>query len=116
MQKVEKWRIEELALVLSELSGLLRKGDNCEWANVFAHFNDESQKIISKKEFDTDSLNKLIVNIKNCFFVGGSLTNIDLWHENPEEKTRLNQSLSFTIAHLLKILTDMEKSIIEPIN
>jgi len=56
MQKIEKWRLEELALVLNQLSEILREGNHCEWANVFHHFQDESQKILSKKEFDLDSL------------------------------------------------------------
>jgi len=116
MQKIEKWRIEELGLVLNELSFLLKLGESSEWANVFSHFNDESQKIVTKKEFDLDSLNKLVRNIKNCFFKGSSFTDTLFRHENPKEETKLNQILYLIKARLLKILTDMENNIIEYIN
>ena len=116
MQKIEKWRMEELALVLNELALLLKAGGSCEWANVFSHFHDESQKIISKNEFDLDSLSKLVKNIKNCFFDVSSFTNIVIWHEDSEEKTRINQGLYVTRARLLKILMDIENSIEDYIN
>lgn len=109
MQAIEKWRVEELALVISELSDLLRKSDNCDWANVFSHFHQESQKIVSSTEFNLDYLKKLVTNVKNCFSDASSLRNIVLWHENSEERTRLNQELFQTRARLLKILEDIEE-------
>ena len=116
MQKVEKWRIEELALLLEELSELLRNGDNCEWANVFSHFFDETKMIISKNDFDQDSLEKLIYNIKNSFSRGSSLTHLILSHKNTEMENRLNQDFSRTRARLLGSLKDMERRTIETIN
>jgi hypothetical protein len=116
MQKIEKWRVKELALILNELSLLLKAGKTLDWANVFSHFHDESQKIISKDEFDSDSLSKLIKNIKNCFFGSSSFTNIILRHENSEEKARINQSLYLTRAHLLKILMDLEDRLVDYIS
>ena len=108
--------MEELALVLNELVLLLKTGNSFDWANVFSHFHDESKKIISKNEFDLDSLNKLVKNIKNCFFGGSSFRNIVIWHENLEEKTRINQGLYITRARLLKILMDIENNIRDYIN
>jgi len=116
MQKIEKWRVKELALVLNELALLLKAGNTRDWANVFFHFRDESQKIISKNEFDLDSLSKLVKNIKNCFFGSSSFTNIILRHENSEEKARINQSLYLTRACLLKILMDLEGRLVDYIN
>jgi hypothetical protein len=116
MQKIEKWRLEELALVLHDLSELLRKGDNCEWANVFFHFHDESQKIISKKEFDLHLLKRLIQNIKNCFAGVSSLRNLVLWHMNSRENSKVNQDFKHSRARLLKILDDIEQRTIEYIN
>lgn len=116
MQKIEKWRVEELALLLKDLSELLRKGDNSEWANVFSHFHDESKRIIFRDEFDLDSLKKLIINIKNCFSRGGDFTSLILWHENTDEKERLNQDFSFTRARLFVILKDMEHRTVEAVS
>lgn len=116
MQKIEKWRIEELALVLKELTLLLKTGNSREWANVFSHFYDESQKIISTNEFDLESVSKLVKNIKNCFFGGSSFTNIVLWHENSDKKREINLGIYLIRAHLLKILMDMEGRVIDYIN
>ena len=116
MQRIEKWRVEELALVISELSDLLRQGDDCEWANVFSHYHQESQKIVSSKEFNIDYLQKLVTNVMNCFSGSSSLNSLVLWHENSEERTRLNQELFQTRARLLKILKDMEDLAVEPIS
>lgn len=116
MQKIEKWRVEELALVLIQLAELLKKGDNCEWSNVFFHFKDESLKIINSKEFDLDQLKRLLRNINNCFSGASSLKNIVLWHENSEEKKRINQELLQVRARLLKILTEIEIRTVEHIS
>jgi hypothetical protein len=116
MQKIEKWRVKELALTLNELSLLLKAGNTRDWANVFSHFYDESQKIISKNEFDLDSLNKLVKNIKNCYFGSSSFKNIILRHENSEENARMNQNLYLTRAGLLKILMDLEDRLVDYIS
>jgi len=116
MQKVEKWRVEELALVINELVVLLKAGDNNEWANVFSHFHGESKKIVSQKEFDSDSLNKLVKNINNCFHRSSSFTNIALKHKNPKEEQILNQALYLIRARLLKVLKDIEERITEHIH
>ena len=113
MQKIEKWRVKELALILNELSLLLEAGNTRDWANVFSHFHDESQKIISKSEFDPDSLNKLVKNIKNCYFGSSSFTNIILRHENSEENARMNQNLYLARAGLLKIIMDLEGRLVD---
>jgi CRISPR/Cas system-associated protein Cas10 (large subunit of type III CRISPR-Cas system) len=116
MQKVEKWRVEELDLLLKELCELLRKGDNCEWANVFSHFNDETKIIISKNDFDLNSLENLIKNIRNSFSHGISSTTLTLSHENTEMKKRLNQDFLHMRACILGSLKDMEYRTIETIN
>ncbi|MFB0564564.1 MAG: hypothetical protein ACETWK_02660 [Candidatus Aminicenantaceae bacterium] len=108
MQKIEKWRVEELSLMLDQLAEILKRGDNCEWANVFYHFHHEAKVIISSEKFDLSKLKKLLTNIKNCFSGISSLNNIVLWHENPEEKVRINQELQQTRVRLLKILAQMK--------
>jgi len=116
MQKIEKWRVEELALVLNELAVLLRAGDNSEWANVFLHFLEEAQKIIDRKEFDSEAIEKLARNILNCFERNSSFLNIALRNENPKEEQKLNQALLITRARLLNVLNDIQERIIEHIH
>ncbi len=116
MQKVEKWRVEELGLVLNELAVLLRAGENSEWASVISHYHDESKKIVAKKEFDSDSLKKLVTNIMNCFDKNSSFSNIALKHVDPKEEQKLNQALYLTRARLLTVIRDMEERIIEHIH
>lgn len=116
MQKIEKWRLQELSLVLHNLSELLKKGDNREWANVFGHFHHELQKIILKKELDLEPLKRLIYNIKNCFIGLNSFKNLVLWHLNSKEKAKINQEFQHSRARLLKILDDMEQRTIEYIH
>ncbi|MFP4082342.1 MAG: hypothetical protein ACLFVG_06235 [Candidatus Aminicenantes bacterium] len=115
-QKIEKWRIKELASVLHNLSELLRKGDNSEWANVFHHFHSECQKIITHPEFDFDSLKRLIQNIKNCFLDMSSLRNLELRHTDSEENMKINRDWQHGRAHLIEVLQDMENRSIEYIN
>jgi hypothetical protein len=116
MQKIEKWRVEELSLVLNELAVLLKAGKNSEWANVFSHFHDESKTIVLNKEFDSKSLIKLVKNITDCFERNSSFTSIALKHKNPKEEQKLNQALYLTRARLLRVLKDMEERIIEHVH
>lgn len=116
MQKIEKWRLEELALVLKHLAELLKKGDNRDWATVFFHFHQESQFIIAAQEFNLEQLKKLIMNIKNCYSGTSSFMSLFLRHENEKEKIELNQDLFKVRARLLKIMAELEDRSIEYIS
>lgn len=116
MQKIEKWRLEELALVLKHLAELLENGDDREWANVFFHFHQESQGIISSRKFDIEQTMKLVMNIKNCCSVSSSFSNLVLYHENEKEKISLNQDLLKARARLQKILAAIENRGVEYIS
>jgi hypothetical protein len=113
MQKIEKWRLEELALILKQLAELLNKGDNREWANVFLHFHQESQYIIASKAFNLEQIIKLIMNIKNCCSGASSFMNLVLHHENEKEKIRFNQDLFKARTRLLKIMAELEDRSVE---
>jgi len=116
MQKIERWRVEELALLLTEIASLFNKGDNSEWANVFIHFQDETKNIISKRELDLDSLKRLIRNIKNCFSTSHYFNDIFLWQEGSEERTRTNQDFYLVKSRLLNVLNELEKLTTEHIH
>lgn len=113
LQKIEKWRIEELSLVLKKIDELLRKGNNSEWANVFHHYYEESRFIIASEEFSLAQVLKLVKNIRNCFSGVSSLRNIVLWHENNEEKMWINEEFPQLRTRLLKIIGDIEERSVE---
>lgn len=113
MQKVEKWRIQELMLVLQQLIQTLKKGNCHEWANVFAHYHSESQGIYLKGHFNLSELKKLIRNIYNCFMEGKSFTNLAFQRENQAEADLLNNELYECRLRLYRILNEMEERMVE---
>lgn len=116
MQTVEKWRVLELAEVLNFLADLLKKGDNPEWANVFFHFYQETQKVIYKKDFDLDELKRLMQNIINCFNGLSSFKNLVLLHQDSDESPKLNHEFNQTKILLLKIMSEIKRQTTEYIN
>ncbi len=116
MQKIEKWRIEELALILKELVSLLKAGSNAEWASVFSHYYFESQKILHEESLDSESLLKLVKNIKACFKEISSLRNLVLWPQDSTQDKDINQDFIALRNRLLLILEEMEKRSREYIN
>ncbi len=109
MQKIEKWRIEELSLFLDKLARLFLEGNNREWANVFRHFHEEAQKIVSKKEFDLSSLWKLVTNIKNCFSESQYFAHVVLRNDDSREKMKIDHDFYLVRAGLIEILKELER-------
>ncbi len=116
MQKIEKWRIQELAIVLNQLNELLRHGNHTEWANVFSHYCFESQKLLLRKEFDLNDLKKLLQNIGNCFIGSSSFRNLTLWQDNQVKSEFLNKEFNQVRSRLLVILAQMENQSVEYVN
>ncbi len=116
IQKIEKWRIQELAQVLNQISNLLREGQDAAWANVFAHFAQEAHNLLDKRDLDLDSLTRLIQNIINCFDGGSSLSSLILRHNNPNRMAKLNHEFGQRKNILSEILSEMEAIRTESIN
>ncbi|HUU52907.1 MAG TPA: hypothetical protein VMW92_07755 [Candidatus Heimdallarchaeota archaeon] len=108
MQRVEKWRIQELALLLQQLYKLLMKGNNSEWANVFLHFHQETVKILSRDELSVEALRRLIHNIVNCFDGFHSFTNLSLGREDSDSGSELNHDFNQTKMRLLAVLSEID--------
>ena len=113
MQKVEKWRVQELAIMLKHLHELLMKGGNNEWANVFLHFHHEAVEILARDDFKLDPLKKLVQNIANGFESFHSVTNLSLGHKDFEAKSEWNRNFQKAKARLISILTEIDKRTIE---
>lgn len=116
MQKIEKWKIGELSLSLDELARLFLEGNNREWANVFKHFREEAQKILSKTEFDLNALWKLVANIKNCFSESQYFAYVVLRNDDSEERLKLDHDFFLVRSRLLEILKDLERQARESIH
>jgi amino acid permease len=108
MQRVEKWRIQELALLLQQLHELLMKGNNNEWANVFLHFHQEAVEILSGEELSIEALRRLIHNIVNCFDGYHSFTNLSLGRDDSDSGSELNRDLNQTKVRLLSVLSEID--------
>ena len=109
MHKVEKWRLQELALILRRLMELLKQGDNQEWAGVFDHYTQEVHGILLTRNYDSDTLNRLIQNIQNCFSGMSSFKNLVLRHDNTSQMSKLNKDFYEEKVLLIKALVDFEK-------
>jgi hypothetical protein len=116
IQKVEKWRIQELEQVLNRLALLLMKGKSSDWGNVFSHFAQEAQNIAAHQKFNLDVLKRLTQNIVNCFEGVSSLRNLVLIQENPKKKDTLNREFREALRVLFAILASIEEKWTEPIN
>lgn len=116
MQKIEKWRVEELSLLLDHLAALLRTGKNPEWANVFSHFDKETRLILSAEVFDAEPIKRLVRNIKNCLGASSTFATLVLEDEEPLIKNALNSEFAQTRARLWNALQDMEKKMVEFVN
>jgi len=116
MQKIEKWRIQELTQVLNQLAALLREGNNREWASVFNHFAQEAHAIVQSVQFDFEGLKRLVKNMRSCFEGASTLHSLVLSEDNSKRMEALNQEFTRIKGLLFILLSDMEKKWIEPIN
>jgi hypothetical protein len=113
MQKVEKWRIQELSTSLKHLHELLLKGGNSEWANVFLHFHHEAVELLAGEDFKLDHLKRLVQNIANGFESFHSVTNLSLGREDFEAKSEWTRTFQKAKARLISILTEIDKRTVE---
>ncbi len=116
LQKIETWRIKELELILNQLGGLLRRGNNNDWANVFTHFHLESQQILTKKKFDLNALKRLVLNIKNCYESVSPFKNLSLCYKNSDETSGLNREFHLLKSQLFDVLLEIEDKAVDYIS
>ena len=110
---IEKWRIEELILVLKDLVETLKQGDNREWAHVFEHFLSESEKINLKSSLQIDDFKRLVHNILCCFLEGDSFRRMSLFPEQTPEAQLMNKHFHRLKARLYHLLTDLQSRFVE---
>jgi hypothetical protein len=116
VQKIEKWRVQELAMVLEKMSELFKDGGNAEWGSVFLHFSQETKRIFGQKIFNPESLGKLVLNIRGCFSGLSSLKNIVLVHSDRARMKEINREFLGARGRLLEILDELDARMIELIH
>lgn len=111
MQTIEKWRVQELVLVLEQLSQILRKGNHTDWAMVFDHYHAESTRILPHNKADINKLRNLVSNIQNCFKEVKSFSNLEFTGEL--EGSDRNQEFYRVKARLFKLLEELQVRLLE---
>ncbi len=112
MQKVAKWRIQELGQSLLSLTRILHKGNNWEWSRVFQHYHDEAEYLLENQLFDLNSLKNLVRNIRICF-ENSTLQNIDLEPEYYQKNNSLISDFMNETERLEQILEEIEEQTTE---
>jgi hypothetical protein len=116
MQKVEKWRIQQLAQLLDRIASLLRMGNHADWASVFSHYAHEARILAGKEKLNLDSLKRLVQNIITCFEGASSLRQLVLARENAKQMDSLNQEFREAVSHLFDIFMSIEEKWTDRIN
>jgi hypothetical protein len=116
MQKIERWRIEELTLVLKEIVRLLKQGENREWANVFEHFLLEAEGILLRDAFNLEEFKRLVQNILCCYLEGDSFRKLEINEKQEKKRWDLNQKLNRLKGRLYYLLTDLQTRFVEYIH
>ncbi len=115
MARLEPWRLQELALLLSDLIVTLRSGKNPEWANVFVHFSQEVARL-GEAAGDRNALRRLAGSIRLCLAGSGGLSRLVLDGASFQEKQLNNRRLVQLRARLAQALTEIEERLIEFVN
>lgn len=108
MQKVEKWRIQELSQILDEMADLFQKAGQAEWAQVFLHFSREASALSTRDLFELSVLQKLIRNIRCCFEEARTLESFARNQGSQEEAIRMNLAYIRIKSQLLQLISKME--------
>lgn len=116
MQKIERWRIQELAIILKDLKDTLQIGANRDWANVFDHFLVETERILLRTSLDVEECRRLVRNILCCYLDGDSFRRLEITNEETGQPTRINKDLTRQKARLYNLLTDLQSRFIEYIH
>lgn len=109
MSYIEKWRMEELSLVLNRMALILQAGGQSEWAGVFHHYQDEAETLARIPPIEIEKAERLACNLRACLRDGGSLRQPQLSHEDQSIGSGLLREYLKLRMRLLQILDDLEE-------
>jgi hypothetical protein len=116
MTKIEKWRLQELIMVLQDLVESLKRGEQREWHHVFEHFVMEAEQILQKNTVRTEDFKRLVHNILCCFLEGDSFRNMRLFSGESMEEKGMEKRFQNQKARLYHLLTDLQMRFVEYIH
>lgn len=109
MNYIEKWRMDELSLVLKRIGLVLQAGGQAEWAGVFHHFQEEADSLSRVPPVEKETVERLARNIQACLRNGTSLRCPLLVHEDESIGEGLFREYHRMRLRLLKILGELEE-------
>jgi hypothetical protein len=112
MQKIERWRIEELILVLRDLVDSLQQEVNRDWAHVFEHYLSEAERLLLTNTIRVDEFKRLVHNILCCYLEGDSFRRM-AFPETTQEGKRRNKNFQNRKARLYHLLTELQTRFVE---
>ncbi len=116
MANIEKWRVEELSLLLKKLVSVLKEGQNPEWAGVFSHYDEESRLLLATGLVDLTRLRRLIRDIKSCFLFPSSFSSLLLQPNYFDEEGALQIEFRGLQGRLFCALEEIEVRLVEYIH
>jgi hypothetical protein len=112
-QKVESWRLEELAMLLDSLAASLEAAGSPEWARVFRHFREEARNIQAVAAHEADELKRLVRNIGLCFRDHVTIPDLSVDNEGRSDSSGINLRPSQAKARLRQALAEIDSRLIE---
>ncbi len=116
MHRLERWRLEELEMLLDDLAVALKAGGHPEWAGVFGHFGQEMALIRGGGNINPAELRRLVRNIGLCFDGSSSFPGIFLESKNPTKSAALKLRLTQLRAKTAGALNEINLRLIEFVN
>jgi len=113
---IEKWRVDELSMVLNRIALILQAGGQSEWAGVFRHYHEEADSLSRITPIEIDKLERLTMNLCACLEDGCSLRNPQLLHEDDRVGTSLLREYVMLRTRLFQILADLKNRLRETIH
>ena len=113
MQKIEKWRIHQLAMSIGRIADLLKRGGDLEWANVFLHYRLEINAFLTSETPNMNALKQMVDNIRNCYSGVQSFISLTLSRRETDKGEDLNKDFMRERALLYEIILGLDEKFVE---
>jgi len=116
MHRIEIWRLEELGMLLGDLTAVLKAGRFPEWAGVFDHFSHELALIREAGIGNPSELRRLVRNIQLCFEGSSGFLHLVLIGKDEDEGAALNLRLTLLKARMTEALEVIDLRLVDRVN
>jgi hypothetical protein len=116
MSNVEAWRLQELALLLEELTLVLESGRNPEWARVMEHFGYELERLRPAGRDSEAGLKSLIRSLELCLDAGGGFSRLVLEVSDSEEGAAVHRNFDRLRTALARAVEGIGQRVVESVH